>query len=167
MAKRAQYRKFTRSTAGNIGYFTILILFGLFTVFPLFYCIITSLKPLEELLIFPPKFYVVRPTLDNFRLLLICRTVYLVACEDHCIRSLFVDCSYSLLKKTDLVAEVIDIFGTKYSFHMGVISEKHLSKRSEQVPRWSFPLSLPDGQRLFCARGGRFLHPDWSAAHRT
>lgn len=69
MAKRAQYRKFTRSTAGNIGYFTILILFGLFTVFPLFYCIITSLKPLEELLIFPPKFYVVRPTLDNFRVL--------------------------------------------------------------------------------------------------
>ena len=50
-------------------YFALLILFGLFTVFPLFYCIITSLKPLEELLIFPPKFYVVRPTLDNFRVL--------------------------------------------------------------------------------------------------
>ena len=69
MAKAAQYRKFTRSTAGNIGYFLILILFGLFTVFPLYYCIITSLKPLEELLIFPPKFYIVRPTLDNFRVL--------------------------------------------------------------------------------------------------
>ncbi len=69
MAKNAQYRKFTRSTAGNIGYFTMLILFGLFTVFPLFYCIITSLKPLEELLIFPPKFYVVRPTLNNFKVL--------------------------------------------------------------------------------------------------
>lgn len=69
MAKYAQYRRFTRSTAGNIGYFTILIVAGLFTVFPLFYCIITSLKPLEELLIFPPKFYVVRPTLNNFRAL--------------------------------------------------------------------------------------------------
>jgi ABC-type glycerol-3-phosphate transport system permease component len=69
LAKNAQYRKFTRSTAGNIGYFTLLILFGLFTVFPLFYCIITSLKPLDELLIFPPKFYVVRPTLDNFKVL--------------------------------------------------------------------------------------------------
>lgn len=69
MAKGAQYRKFTRSTAGNIGYFTILILFGLFTVFPLFYCIITSLKPLEELLIFPPRFWVARPTFDNFRVL--------------------------------------------------------------------------------------------------
>lgn len=69
MAKGSQYRKFTRSTAGNIGYFTILILFGLFTVFPLFYCIITSLKPLDELLIFPPRFWVARPTFDNYRVL--------------------------------------------------------------------------------------------------
>lgn len=69
MAKGAQYRKFTRSTAGSIGYFTILVLFGLFTVFPLFYCIITSLKPLDELLIFPPRFWVARPTFDNFRVL--------------------------------------------------------------------------------------------------
>lgn len=69
MAKGSQYRKFTRTTAGNIGYFTILILFGLFTVFPLFYCIITSLKPLDELLIFPPRFWVARPTFDNYKVL--------------------------------------------------------------------------------------------------
>jgi len=35
-------------------------------VFPMFYCIITSFKPLDELLIFPPKFYVSRPTLTNY-----------------------------------------------------------------------------------------------------
>lgn len=69
MAKGPQYRRFSRSTAGNIGYFTILILAGLFTVFPLFYCIITSLKPLDELLIFPPRFFVVRPTLANYKVL--------------------------------------------------------------------------------------------------
>jgi len=69
LAKGSQYRKFTRTTAGNVGYFTILILFGLFTVFPLFYCIITSLKPLDELLIFPPRFWVARPTFDNYRVL--------------------------------------------------------------------------------------------------
>lgn len=38
-------------------------------VFPLFYCVITSLKPLEELLIFPPRFWVSRPTLENYRVL--------------------------------------------------------------------------------------------------
>lgn len=69
MAKNSQYRRFTRSKAGNVCYFTILILAGLFTVFPLFYCILTSFKPLEELLIFPPKFYVTRPTLSNYTVL--------------------------------------------------------------------------------------------------
>lgn len=70
MAKRSsQYRRYTRSTAGNITYFTILILAGLFMVFPLFYCVITSLKPLEELLIFPPRFFVSRPTFNNYKVL--------------------------------------------------------------------------------------------------
>ena len=69
MSNTAQYRKFTRSKLGNVGYFTILVLAGLFTAFPLFYCIITSLKPLDELLIFPPKFYVSRPTVANFTIL--------------------------------------------------------------------------------------------------
>ena len=66
---RSQYRRYTRSTAGNIFYFTVLILAGIFMVFPLFYCIITSLKPLDELLIFPPSFFVRRPTLSNYRVL--------------------------------------------------------------------------------------------------
>lgn len=66
MAKISQYRRYTRSTAGNIGYFTLLILISLVMVFPLVYCIVTSFKPLDELLIFPPKFIVERPTLGNY-----------------------------------------------------------------------------------------------------
>lgn len=66
---KQQYKRYTRSKAGSVGYFTILIIAGLFMVFPLFYCIITSLKPLDELLIFPPKFYVERPTLSNYLVL--------------------------------------------------------------------------------------------------
>lgn len=67
MAKKtSQYKRYTRSKAGSVGYFTILIIAGLFMVFPMFYCIITSFKPLDELLIFPPKFYVSRPTLTNY-----------------------------------------------------------------------------------------------------
>ncbi len=69
MAKNAQYRRYTRSTAGNIGYFTILILASVIMVFPLVYCIITSFKPLDELLIFPPQFIVRRPTVENYRAL--------------------------------------------------------------------------------------------------
>ena len=61
-----QYRRYTRSTAGNIFYFSMLFLAGAFTILPLVYCIITSFKPLDELLIFPPQFFVKRPTLENY-----------------------------------------------------------------------------------------------------
>lgn len=66
VSKKAQYKRYTRSTAGNVMFFTFLTLFGAFSVLPLFFSIVTSLKPLEELLIVPPKFMVMRPTLQNF-----------------------------------------------------------------------------------------------------
>ena len=67
MAKHtSSIKRFTRSRAGNFFYFTILFLIGLFTILPLIYSVITSFKPLDELLAFPPKFYVVRPTLANY-----------------------------------------------------------------------------------------------------
>ncbi len=68
-ANKLQYRRYTRSKAGNFFYFAFLILGGLFMVFPLFYSVITSFKPLDELLIFPPRFMVSRPTLENYRVL--------------------------------------------------------------------------------------------------
>lgn len=61
-----QFRRYTRSRVGNFFYFAFLTAFGLFSILPLFYSVITSFKPIEELLIFPPKFYVQRPTLANF-----------------------------------------------------------------------------------------------------
>lgn len=35
----------------------------------MFYCILTSFKPLDELLIFPPRFFVSRPTFGNYTVL--------------------------------------------------------------------------------------------------
>ena len=66
---RSQYRRYTRSKAGNVFYFSVLFLAGAFTVLPLIYCVVTSLKPLDELLIFPPRFFVIRPTWANFKAL--------------------------------------------------------------------------------------------------
>ena len=63
---RPQYRRYTRSRWGNFFYFFFLIVFGLFSVLPIIYTVCTSLKPLEEILIFPPRFFVTRPTLENF-----------------------------------------------------------------------------------------------------
>ncbi len=69
VSKRSQYKRYTRSKFGNVLFFAFLTLFGLFSVFPLFYCVITSLKPLEELLVFPPRFWVQRPSFKNYTVL--------------------------------------------------------------------------------------------------
>lgn len=66
MSAKPQYKRYTRSRLGNVFYFSFLILFGAFSVLPMIYCICTSFKPLDELLIFPPRFFVQRPTLENY-----------------------------------------------------------------------------------------------------
>ena len=66
MKENRRYRRFTRSRAGNAFAFLGLILMGLFTILPLIYSVVTSFKPLEELMIFPPRFFVIRPTLQNY-----------------------------------------------------------------------------------------------------
>ncbi len=66
MAKGYQYKKYTRSKFGSVVYFMFLLLAGAFSVLPLVYCIATSFKPLDELLVYPPRFFVRRPTLTNF-----------------------------------------------------------------------------------------------------
>lgn len=62
-------RRYTRSKFGNFLIFVFLAAFGLFSVIPLIYCICTSFKPLDELLIFPPRFFVHRPTIANYTIL--------------------------------------------------------------------------------------------------
>lgn len=68
-SKTAQYRRYTRSKAGNFFFFAFLTIAGLCSVVPLFYCVITSLKPLDELLIVPPRLWVSRPTMQNYTVL--------------------------------------------------------------------------------------------------
>ncbi len=69
MKKQSQYKRYTRSKAGNVLYFIFLALAGIFTALPLVYCVCTAFKPLDELLVFPPRFFVHRPTFENFVLL--------------------------------------------------------------------------------------------------
>ena len=58
--------KVNRSAFGNFMIIFFLCLLGLFFVLPLYYAIVQSLKPLNELWVFPPRFYVINPTLKNF-----------------------------------------------------------------------------------------------------
>lgn len=64
--KLIKKRKPNRSVGGDVGIYILLILFGAFFALPLVYSICTAFKPLDEIYIFPPKFYVKNPTMDNF-----------------------------------------------------------------------------------------------------
>ena len=55
-----------RSAGGDAGITVMLVLLGAFMFLPMVYAIMQALKPLDELWIFPPRFYVVNPTLKNF-----------------------------------------------------------------------------------------------------
>lgn len=54
------------SRAGDMCSISLLIFMGTFMALPLVLAISNSLKPLEELFIFPPRFFVRNPTLSNF-----------------------------------------------------------------------------------------------------
>ncbi len=56
----------SRSTGGTVVIFAFLIIMGAFMLLPLIYVVVTAFKPLDEILAYPPKFFVQHPTLSNF-----------------------------------------------------------------------------------------------------
>lgn len=64
-------RRVNRSKGGDLVLFVVLGIVGIFTAFPLYLAIINSIKPLNELFLFPPRLYVLNPTFRNFSDLLI------------------------------------------------------------------------------------------------
>ena len=59
-------RKPNRSIAGDVALYIFLILMAYIMAFPIIFTVSNSLKPLDELFRFPPKFYAQHPTLDNY-----------------------------------------------------------------------------------------------------
>ena len=55
-----------RSAGGDAGITFVLVILGVFMFLPMYYQVIQSLKPLDELWMFPPRFYVAAPTLRNY-----------------------------------------------------------------------------------------------------
>ena len=69
MLSRNKYKRLSRSKYGDIIIFLILLIFGLFMALPFIYSLLQSIKPLDELFVFPPRFFVQRPTFDNYYIL--------------------------------------------------------------------------------------------------
>lgn len=66
MANLKKKKALSRSTGGTVAIFLFLGFMGCFMLLPLIYVIVTAFKPLNEILAYPPKFFVQHPTLDNF-----------------------------------------------------------------------------------------------------
>lgn len=53
-------------TFARVLLYVVMLLLVAFTVLPLVYVVVTAFKPLDELFVFPPRFYVKNPTTKNF-----------------------------------------------------------------------------------------------------
>lgn len=59
-------KKVSRSFGGNVLLGLLLTAMGCLMALPLVYTVVNAFKPLEEFFIFPPRFFVINPTLDSF-----------------------------------------------------------------------------------------------------
>ena len=66
MAKLSS-RRFTHSRVEDVISFLFLSIMGIFMAMPMVYTICSAFKPMDELFLFPPTFFVKNPTLINFK----------------------------------------------------------------------------------------------------
>ncbi len=66
MRVRKSRKKYGGSRGGDIAIFILLALVGVFMLFPIYLSVIQSIKPSQELFLFPPKLYAIAPTSQNF-----------------------------------------------------------------------------------------------------
>ena len=81
--------KLNRTRGGNAVIFIVMLMLGAFMALPLVYAVVQSFKPIEEMFIFPPRFFVTHPTLDNYRDLLNVGNALLVPFERYVLNSVF------------------------------------------------------------------------------
>ena len=127
-----KYRKnlLNRSRAGNVTVYLVLILVGAFLALPLVYALVTSLKPYEEIFIFPPRFYVVNPTTANFR-------------------DLFVLCSQSLMPFSRSVFNSVLVSVVVTVVHVALSSMVAYPLAKNDFPGKDFLFSVIVGSLLF------------------
>lgn len=64
---KASNRRAGRKIGGTIAITLFLLILGLFMILPIWLMFVNAVKPVNEMFIFPPKWYTLNPTLDNFK----------------------------------------------------------------------------------------------------
>ena len=64
---KASNKQAGKKAGGTVFIFILLFVLGDFMILPIYLTLVMSVKPVEELFVFPPKLYTLNPTLDNFK----------------------------------------------------------------------------------------------------
>ena len=104
--KKRRIRKLNRITPGRIFTYILVIALMLFSLLPIIYTFSTAFKPVNEILLFPPRFFVRRPTLQNFSALLTALSSNTVPFTRYIFNSIISTFG------TTLISVVICVFGT-------------------------------------------------------
>lgn len=64
---KASNKQAGKKAGGTVFIFILLFVLGAFMILPIYLTLVISVKPVEELFVFPPKLYTLNPTLDNFK----------------------------------------------------------------------------------------------------
>ena len=97
MSKLRTGRMLGRSRGGNFVMFFLLFVSGAFMILPILYSILQSLKPLNEINLFPPRFFVTQPTFSNYRKLLNLSANLWVPFSRYIFNSFFISITVTLL----------------------------------------------------------------------
>ena len=65
--RKIKRRKPNRSVGGDVSIFVFIGLVASFMVLPLIFAVSNAFKPFDELFLYPPRFFVRNPTMQNFR----------------------------------------------------------------------------------------------------
>ncbi len=64
---KASNKQAGKKAGGTVFIFILLLVLGAFMILPIYLTLVMSVKPVEELFVFPPKLYTLNPTFDNFK----------------------------------------------------------------------------------------------------
>ncbi len=106
--REKEHRKMEKSKGSNkqvgkswkrdIWIFVLLLVMGLFMIFPIYLSIVNSIKPINEFFIMPPKLYAMEPTGDNFRDLFVVANDSWVPFSRNIFNSIFVTVAATLFE---------------------------------------------------------------------
>ena len=109
---------------GTVGIFVFLLVLALFMALPIYLAVVMSLKPVQELFVFPPKLYVIDPTLSNYSAMFrLCSDLW-VPFSRYVFNSIFVTVSVTVCQVIFSAMAIIQAV----SFMIGMGAGTHVSQ---------------------------------------